>query len=670
MAVTPPSLGLDAFVDAYNATLYVPVESIEDYRSTEGWKDFFAIEAITYLIEVDGIYYIKTSDNTLCVTYKDENYNSYSGNIVIPSSVTFEGKTYQVTEIGEYAFSFSGNLTSVSIPSSVTRIGDCAFQECRSLSYISIPNSVEEIGNHAFDYAGLIGVSIGSAVKRIGVNAFSGCQFTTLTLPEGLLTIEDNAFSECSMMKSINLPGTLTSIGDNAFDLCSSLTSVTIPESVTHIGNEAFEECYSLISMKVVSGNEVYDSRNNCNAIIETATNTLITGCKKSNIPNTVTNIGDYAFALCGGIESISIPSSVEIIGKDAFIGCSNLKSISIGSNVTSIGECAFLDCEAITRVTCFAPVPPSMFSMECFSYCVYDNAVLRVPRNSLEQYVLSENWSEFLNIEGISKGDANGDGNVNISDVTALIDYLLSGNPSGVDVNSADCNNDGNVNISDVTALIDYLLSGHWPDEPVIPTDNHEYVDLGLPSGTLWATMNIGANSPEDFGDYFAWGETVPKDYYDWSNYKWCNGSDTTMTKYCTLSEYGNNGFIDNKTELDPEDDAAYVNWGSLWRMPSKAQIDELNLECTWRWTQRNGVNGLLVTGTNGNSMFLPAAGGRWYELLCDVDNWGFYWSRTLHSGDPYFAFDLYFDSGKVYWDMDGHYAGFTVRAVRVTQN
>ena len=266
--------------------------------------------------------------------------------------------------------------------------------------------------------------------------------------------------------------------------------------------------------------------------------------------------------------------------------------------------------------------------------------------------------------------GDVNCDGFINISDVTSLIDYLLSGNPQGLKVDNADTNRDSKVNISDVTTLIDYLLSGHWPDVPVTPTDNHEYVDLGLSSGTLWATMNIGANSPEDYGDYFAWGETEPKDYYDWDTYKWCNGSYTSMTKYCTLSEYGNNGFIDNKTELDPEDDAAYVNWGSLWRMPSKAQIDELNLECTWRWTQRNGVNGLLVTGTNGNSMFLPAAGGRWYELLCDVDNWGFYWSRTLQSGDPYFAFDLYFDSGKVYWDMDGHYAGFTVRAVRVSQN
>ena len=120
------------------------------------------------------------------------------------------------------------------------------------------------------------------------------------------------------------------------------------------------------------------------------------------------------------------------------------------------------------------------------------------------------------------------------------------------------DVDGDGKVGIADVTALIDYLLSGTWGDES---SDAHEWVDLGLPSGTLWATTNIGATNPEDYGDYFAWGETEPKDVYDWSTYKWCNGSNTTLTKYCTSSSYGYIGFTDGKTELDAGDDAAYVN-------------------------------------------------------------------------------------------------------------
>ena len=126
-----------------------------------------------------------------------------------------------------------------------------------------------------------------------------------------------------------------------------------------------------------------------------------------------------------------------------------------------------------------------------------------------------------------------------------------------------------------------------------VVCADEHEYVDLGLPSGTLWATCNVGANSPEEYGDYFAWGETKTKSTYDWGTYKYCNGSSTTLTKYCTLSSYG---IVENKTELELLDDAAYVNWGEEWRMPSVDQLDELHTQCEWIWSSRNGINGYMV--------------------------------------------------------------------------
>ncbi len=457
LAMIPPQLeNLYAFPYSKSPTLRVPKDALTSYKNTEGWNFFPIIEGFTDRFEVDGIYYQWTGDNTVSVTYKDENYNSYSGNIVIPSSVTFEGETYQVTEIGEYAFSFSENLTSVSIPNSVTRIGDCAFQECSKLNNIVIPNSVEEIGNHAFDYSGLTNVNLGNSIKRIGANAFTGCQFTSLTLPDGLLSIGENAFSECSLMKSINLPGSLVSIGELAFDMCSSLSAITIPNSVSYIGLEAFEECHALISMKVEYGNEFYDSRNNCNAIIETATNTLIAGCKTSVIPNSVLAIGDYAFALCSGLKTITIPTYVKTIGHAAFMGCYDLNTIIIGANVISLGEYAFFDCDNVTSVTCFAALPPSLYSIECFSSCAYDNAVLRVPATSFENYIFSEYWSEFLNIETLVNGDVDGDGKVNISDVTTLIDMLLRGTTANA---NADIDGDGNVNISDVTTLIDILL-------------------------------------------------------------------------------------------------------------------------------------------------------------------------------------------------------------------
>ena len=239
----------------------------------------------------------------------------------------------------------------------------------------------------------------------------------------------------------------------------------------------------------------------------------------------------------------------------------------------------------------------------------------------------------------------------------------LASMTAQAQDYPRGDVDQDGKVTISDVTSLIDYLLSGSWPE------DVHEWVDLGLPSGTLWATCNVGANSPEEYGDYFAWGETEPKDYYNWSTYKWCNGSGVALTKYCTSSSYGNNGFVDNKTELDPEDDAAYVNWGPEWRMPTTEQQRELYEKCSSDWTTVNGVNGLLFTGPNGNTLFLPAAGYRNEEFLRSAGSWTLNWSRTLYSDEPSYAYDLDVDSWTVSWGSN-RYFGYTVRAVRVSQN
>ena len=263
----------------------------------------------------------------------------------------------------------------------------------------------------------------------------------------------------------------------------------------------------------------------------------------------------------------------------------------------------------------------------------------------------------------GVVSGDVNGDGKTSIDDVVSLIDYLLSGDAGSIDVANADVDQDGRVSIDDVVGLIDNLLSQSQTPNPV----EGDWVDLGLPSGTIWATRNVGASYPEDYGDYFAWGETAPKSEYGWSTYKWCNGTYSTLTKYCTNSNYSSNGFVDNKTELDPSDDAACAHYPG-GRMPSWVQIKELCANCTWHWTQRNGVNGQLVTGPNGNTMFLPAAGFRWHESLYCVGSYGFFWSRTLYDR-PNSAYHLYFDSGN--WGGWGYYfrsSGRTVRAVRVS--
>lgn len=195
----------------------------------------------------------------------------------------------------------------------------------------------------------------------------------------------------------------------------------------------------------------------------------------------------------------------------------------------------------------------------------------------------------------------------------------------------------------------------------------NHDFVDLGLTSGTLWATTNIGAQRPYEVGGYFAWGETAQKSIYDWNTYKWCNGDYNKLTKYCSNSSFGK---VDNKTELDLADDAAYVNWGSKWRMPSQEQLDELRVECNWQWTSMNGVNGYLVKSKrNDVSMFLPAAGWHYASDLISVGTNAIYWSRTLYTDNPECACSLFFDSNNVdpyYWSKSG---GRSVRAVRVSQ-
>ena len=218
--------------------------------------------------------------------------------------------------------------------------------------------------------------------------------------------------------------------------------------------------------------------------------------------------------------------------------------------------------------------------------------------------------------------------------------------------------------------------------------SDTKEYVDLGLPSGTLWATCNIGASSPEKYGGYFSWGETefdskyreeknsqgdiIWSGYvYTWETYTYCNGTEKTLTKYCTNSSSGNNGFTDNLTELEASDDVATAKWGSEWQMPSLAQFQELinSNYTTTTWSQQNGVNGRLITSKkNGNTIFLPAAGYHDTKLLNSAGNAGYYWSRSLGT-DSKNGSALYFYSTVIGTDRSIDFArflGWSVRPVR----
>ena len=232
---------------------------------------------------IEGIKYLLEEETLTAEVIK--NPNGYRGNIIIPETIVFNEVTYRVTSVGKQAFGNCFSLTSVVIPNSVTSIGRDAFWGCDSLKSIVISNGV---------------TSIGAA-----------------------------AFTDCDSLKSIVIPNSVISIEDNAFKACVSLKSIVIPESVTSIGETVFWGCDSLTSIIVAEGNTVYDSREQCNAIIHTATNTLISGCQNTIIPDSVKSIGEAAFYYCSSLTSIVIPVSVTSIGETAFMGCDSLKSIT-----------------------------------------------------------------------------------------------------------------------------------------------------------------------------------------------------------------------------------------------------------------------------------------------------------------------------------------------------
>ena len=269
-----------------------------------------------------------------------------------------------VTRIGDYAFFMSNNLSSVTIASTVTSIGRWAFTYCTSLTSIDIPNSVTSIEQEAFENTGLTSIDIPNTVTSIAMATFAGC----------------------TSLSSVTIPSSVTTIGIGAFS-STGLTSITIPSSVTSIGSTAFSDCPKLATIVVDAGNSVYDSRN-CNAIIETASNTIVAGCKNTTIPNSVEKIGEAAFAGCTSLTSITIPSSVTSIGQLAFVNCTGLKTVNCeGTSVPTLGANAFVY---------------QSFNQQTMQLEIHDLdnlTAIYVPGGSIDNYGVATNWSDYKNV-------------------------------------------------------------------------------------------------------------------------------------------------------------------------------------------------------------------------------------------------------------------------------
>ncbi len=497
------------------------------------------------------------------------------------------------------------NLKHITIPDNITTLG--TFQNCSALDTVKLPATLASLPTYCFDgCTSLKSVELPAGITTIPNYAFRNCSsLSTLPVPTTLTSIGQYAFSGCTVLTGVELPTGLKTIGNYAFQNCQTISSVDYPASLTSVGSYTYSGCIALTAVTVGSG-------------VSLGSNAF-TGCTAltSAVLSSGVSVGQSAFSGCSALASVTLPEDMTSLPAGCFQNCSGLTSITWPSALITIGNNAFEGCRFVDNnyalqlpasVTTIGNcafgglrhlVLPSTSAIAIASNSFAKGyTILYVPANMVEMYKVRTNWSNYADR------------------IRPITDYPLAS------------------------------ITGGTVGEPV---------DLGL--SVKWASWNVGASAPEEYGVYFAWGESEIDWNYFYYDYKWFEDSSSTpYTKYNTE---------DNKTTLDLEDDAARANWGGTWRMPTDEEWTELRTNCTWTWTTQNGVNGMLVTATNGNSIFLPAAGYRHMSDFSEVGSTGNYWSSSLAPLSSSVALFVRFDSSYVRSLNNFRITGHSVRPV-----